>query len=135
MPLIDINLNPSTRHLRQFGFASLIALPGLTWMFTENSAWTGIAACIGVGLLALSWVLPVTVLPAFVGLSLITAPIGIVVGEVVLLLVYIGVFVPISGVMKIIGRDPIHKRPDPNADSYWESREQVDKVSRYYRQF
>ena len=75
MALIETNWNPTSRQLRQFGGLCLMALPLLAWIWSGNL--TVIATFAGVGLLIgiVAGVYPKGILPLYVGLMLITAPI------------------------------------------------------------
>lgn len=82
----------------------------------------------------LSWWLPAAVAPLFSGVMLITFPIGWMLSEVVLLLVYALVFVPMGITFRCLGRDRLHRRIDRSRDSYWEAKPQSRSLAHYYRQ-
>jgi hypothetical protein len=61
--------------------------------------------------------------------------IGLVIANVLLGIVFY-VFVTGIGVMlKLIGRDAMHRRPDRSAKTYWRDAEQPSDPRRYYSQF
>jgi hypothetical protein len=45
------------------------------------------------------------------------------------------VFTPIGLFFRLIGRDPLHRRFQPEADTYWVGRRPATDVRRYFRQF
>ena len=144
MSLIELNREPSVRQLRQFGAASLVMLPLLTWWWGSDSLklggggdarWIGGAAAVG-GLLALlSWIYPKAVKPVFLGLSLLTLPIGLVMGELILLMIFFGVFLPIGFIFILLRRDGLERRFSPDAASYWRPKAQAEKPSDYFHQW
>jgi hypothetical protein len=53
----------------------------------------------------------------------------------VLAMVYYGIFTPIGLGLRLMGRDPLRRRFDPQARSYWVDRRAPADVKRYFRQF
>lgn len=135
MAIVEINFSPSERQLRQFGAVCLVALPLLTWLWTRDSVSTGWAAGAGLLTAATGFAAPNFLRPVFVGLSLITLPVGLVLGEIAMLLLYFGVFLPMSVLMRIVGRDSLQRRPQPNRTTWWERRKPRTGVRSYYQQF
>lgn len=134
MSLIDINWSPSDRQLRQFGCIALVALPALGWLWGAGSTLVGSLAAAGLVLAALGFVAPIALKPLFVGLSVVTMPIGMVVGEITMALVYYGVFVPIGLLLRLTGRDVLHKGLDRGGKTYWEPKKKPAGMASYYRQ-
>ena len=143
MKLIDINRNPTDRQLQQFGVAALIFLPLIGWLATgkprtieaANLPLLGGLAAVGLVLAVLGFIKPKALGPVFVGASLITLPIGLVVGEAVLLVIFYGLFAPMGLVFRLIGRDALQRRLDRGVTTYWQNKRQPDSPARYYRQF
>ncbi len=143
MRLVGINRNPSERHLRQFGWCALAALPLLGWARTDwalPSAWDSsqrlVFACLlaaGAALAVLGQLRPRALRPLFLAASFTTLPIGLVIGELLLATVYFLVFTPVALVFRLIGRDSL-RRPEPAAASYWQPRAQPQDPLQYYRQ-
>lgn len=135
MSLIEINWSPSQKQLRQFGLLCLLALPLLGWLWGGNS--TSIVTLLGVASLItiLAFVQPRCVSPLFVGLILLAAPIGMVVGELAMLLIYFGIFLPISLLFRISRRDALQLRIDREAQTYWQAKPEPKDISSYYRRY
>lgn len=134
MALIEANWRPTTRQLRQFGVACLVAFPLLGWIWGAAASvllWLVVAgaACALVG-----FVFPKLLVPLFVGITAVTLPIGIVVGELGLLFLYFFVLLPIGLTFRLLGRDPLEREADPEAESYWRARGQGVDPASYYRQ-
>jgi hypothetical protein len=134
MGLIEANWNPTTRQLRQFGVVCLLLLPMLAWLWSGDSFMIMTLAGIGLLILVVAGVYPKGVLPLYIALTVITTPIGFVVGEVALFLIYITVFLPIGIVFRVMSRDRLRLRIDRQANSYWQPKRPPRSVASYYRQ-
>jgi hypothetical protein len=74
--------------------------------------------------------------PVFVGFSRATRPIGVVVSTVLLLVVHLAVITPIGLLLRLFRRDPLERRSDPSAPTYWVGRDaDRSEPKRYLRQF
>jgi hypothetical protein len=148
MAFIEINWHPDRRRLRGFGLAALAALAALgLWVWWRHSlfgfalgdraaevaAWALWAAAGACGVLAAA--APACLRPLYLALSLLGAPIGLVVSYVVLAIVYYGILTPIGLAMRLAGRDPLHRKFDRSAGTYWVPRGGAPEPKRYFRQF
>ena len=145
--MIEINLKPDLRTLRQFGF---IAVAGFA--FLAVLAWTealvfsfglGLArpyvagglVAVGVLSLLLSLIYPRANLGLYLGLTVIAYPIGFVLSYVVMGTLFFLVITPMGLVLRLLGRDPMERRMLPESESYWvEGRRQRPSES-YFKQF
>lgn len=134
MALIQTNWNPTNRQLRQFGCICLVVLPLLGWLWSASSTVLTVLFAIGVLVAITAWLFPKAVLPVFLALMLITTPIGMAVGELAMLLIYLAVFLPIGILFKFLSRDRLQLRLDRKATSYWQRKHQPRSVASYYRQ-
>ncbi|MDZ4852480.1 MAG: hypothetical protein SGI77_24590 [Pirellulaceae bacterium] len=134
MALIEANWNPTNRQLQQFGVVGAIVVPVAGWMWGASP--NAIAVMAGVGFLfaCLAAAAPRLIAPIFVGLMLISLPIGVVVGEIVLVLVYGLVFVPIGIGFRLVNRDRLKLRFSTKSKSYWTPKAQAKSVAKYYHQ-
>jgi len=132
--LVQINWNPSDRQLRQFGIVSLVAFPLLAWLWKASLAVVVGFGLAGAGLALLGLTFPRALKPIFLGLMLVSLPIGLVVGEAAMLVIYYGVFLPIGLVFRILGRDSLEMRFDRQAVTYWRPKPQPRGPASYYRQ-
>jgi len=132
--MFHVNLKPSIRQLRQFGVIGMIALPtlGFLWTWDASTLMWSLPAGLIIGAGA-QWA-PRALLPLYVTLTVITLPIGIVVGEICLLSIYFGLIVPLGLVFRLVGRDALELRPARDADTLWRPRSPRRKASSYYRQ-
>jgi hypothetical protein len=146
--MIEINWHPDRRRLRGFGLAALVAFAALgAWVWVRHSiigfALGGAAAETAAGVLwaaagacgALAAAAPACLRPLYVALSLLGAPIGFVLSYVILAIVYYGILTPIGLAMRLAGRDPLHRKFDRSAGTYWVRRDGATGARRYFRQF
>jgi hypothetical protein len=148
MPMIEINWIPSRGHLRVFGVGALVVFGALgTWLFFSHrffgleipeSTAEALAYALW-ALAALSGILaaaaPAALRPLYIVLLIISVPIGWLVSHVVLAVVYYGILTPIGLALRLCGRDPLCRKFDPQAPSYWVDRPPARNVKSYFRQF
>jgi hypothetical protein len=94
----------------------------------------GSLAAVGGVLVWLSVVAPRYVRPVFIVASVVTYPIGLVVGELMLLVIYFSVFTPVAVVFRLIGRDALERKIDRGAATYWRVKERRGDAASYFRQ-
>jgi hypothetical protein len=145
--LVELNLRPDARILRQFGF---IALGGFGLMavlaFREAAMFrfglgearvpvAGALAGIGVLSAIFSLLYPKANLPIYVGLSVVFFPLGFVFSYVLLGLLFVIVIGPVSVLVRLFVRDPMNRGYDSAARSYWTAAEKHRAKDSYFRQF
>jgi hypothetical protein len=118
MRLVEVVWKPTDRQLRQFGVTLLVALPLLGWLWGFDGRAIAILAAVGVALAGLGFLSAPALKPLFLALSLITLPIGLVVGELVLALVFFGVIWPLAALFRVLGRDALQRKLEPEVLSY-----------------
>ena len=134
MKLVEINWHPTERQLRQFGLICLFALPGVGWIWGASSLVIGILAVVGLLLAGIGSFFPVGLKPLFLALTIVTTPIGMVVGELAMLLIYFGVLMPLGLFFRLIKRDALQRKINRDAETYWEKKKQPTSIASYYRQ-
>ena len=135
MSLVEINWKPTDRQLRQFGIICFGALPFLSWLWGGNLSTVGWFAAVGFALALTGWVLPRALKYVFIALIVVTIPIGLVVGELAMLIIFLFVFLPIGVIFKLAKRDGLQLKLDRSATTYWQVKKQPRNVSSYYHQF
>ncbi len=140
MALIEINRDPTTRQLRQFGGLWLVALSllaVLAWRSGRPVAVVSALAALAVLVPVVGWVVPRVLRWVWIGMSVVAWPIGTVVSFSVLTLVFVAVVTPVGLVMRLLGRDPLERRFEPDSASYWTLRAEEGSADlrRYLRQF
>ncbi len=138
MTIADFKINPSAKILREFGIIALFgfglvgALLGLKW-----EAWTAsyMLWALGAVSFVLALVQPRLLLPLYVVLMVVAFPIGFVISNVILLALYFGLFTPFSMVFRLIGRDTMKRKFEPEAESYWIKRTGSTPASQRFKQY
>ena len=134
MKLVEVNWNPSKRQLRQFAAICLFALPLLGWIWGGSWTTIGWLAAAGCAIGFVGALAPVANKPLFIALTLITLPIGMVVGELTLLLVFFGILLPLGLYFRLIKRDALQLKLDRTCLTYWQPKKSPSGLASYYRQ-
>jgi hypothetical protein len=134
----DLQLPPTPRVLRQFAAAWLVIL--LAWAAQQGLARGHRTAALVLGALAVAAGLPGLLAPAairwlYVGCMIVAFPVGWVVSQVLLGLLFYGVMTPVALFFRWRGRDPLHRAPPGNRASCWAPKTQPRDVRRYFRQY
>ena len=136
MSLIRITHRPSPRQLSVFALAWLVfaGLLGLAqWMHGRPAValacWT-LAGLVPLG--GAVWREGLRRL--YVGLSYATYPVGFVVSSLMLGVLYYGVLTPVGLILRLCRYDPLHRRFEHGAESYWQPRPDRREPASYFRQ-
>ena len=134
-----INRDPSTAQVRQFARLWLplfgLVMAGLQWSRGAAPAVVLSIAGTAAALSVVCWLSPGFARRLFVGLVLVTAPIGWVVGTALMALIYYLVLTPVALFRRWRGVDLLHLRRDAGAASYWHARPERTGVERHFSQF
>ncbi len=133
----EIQLNPPTRTLRQFAILWILFFTALAfWQgVLRGRVWLGvILGILAVTIGPLGLFLPAAMRWIYVSWMAIAFPIGWTVSQIVLGLLFYGIFTPIGLVFRLIGRDPLHVRSRPDKDSYWSTKPRPASMRRYFDQ-
>lgn len=142
-PFKDVNWNPGVAGRRKFALSLIIGFPILAtilavvmWLsfhaWKPFSLWLGaIGAAVGV----VFWLIPQIARPFYVVWYFLGCCVGIVMGNTLFALFYYLMLTPIGLVMRLLGHDPLRRKFDRSAASYWRDAEKGVDPKRYYRQF
>jgi hypothetical protein len=130
------NWYPGNKQLRQFAAACLPGFGLIGWMVLHKTGsmtaaqvlWSigGVAFLMGLAI-------PRSVQPLYSLLMFITLPIGWLVSNLLLRVIFYCVLTPIGLVFRMSGRDALHLKRQ-NVQSYWKDRPQRLNLADYYRQ-
>lgn len=147
MAMIEVNWNPDRRQCRVFGLASLVVFGALGgWAFFRHSIFgfglaagagqvTGLVLCLlGLACGVLALIAPRALRWLYVGLSAVTLPIGLVISNVLVAVLFYAVFTPTALFFRLIGRDPLHRKFEPGTRTYWTPRKPRADIRRYFHQ-
>lgn len=145
--IIEINLNPDDRTLRHFGwialagFSLLALLAWKAWLVFASGlgqtrpAVSGAFLVLGVLSAFFSIAVPKANRPLYVLLTLLSYPIGFVVSHVIMLALFYGLLTPVGLLFRLLGRDPLQRRFEPDSTSYWVAARDRRPVDSYFKQF
>jgi hypothetical protein len=145
--LTKINLHPTNRQLRQFGFIALVAFGVLgalvEWRgglfgfhFGDAARWVSYSLwALGVVSALLSLVYPAGNRFLFLALTIVTYPIGTVVSFVLMAIFFYGIVTLFAIVFRLIGRDVMKRKFEPEASTYWAPHTSPASIKRYFQQF
>jgi hypothetical protein len=138
MAMIEINWSPGNKELRNFGRIALIALLIITLLFYWKGLaldWALIIFAAGVVIFIVSLISLQLTRIIYLGLTLVTLPIGLVISHVLLAVLYFLLITPMGLLFRLIGRDLMHRKFDVDTKSYWHPRDTPKDIERYFRQF
>ncbi len=134
-------LDVGKKHVRSFGYlvgGALMALALVGLWRRGGAANVTVYALLGSGgaLAALALAAPAALRPLYrvwMGLALV---LGFVMTRVILTLVFFLVITPVGWIMRALGKDPLHRRSDRSAASYWIEKTPPDpspkRLEKYY---
>ena len=142
--MIKLDLDPPQGQLKQFAFIAVLGLPliavvvlrfaGLGWgaAVTHPAVlWTLAAGVLQLVLFLLGF-RPLT-RAVYAVLMVVALPIGVVLSHVLMAAIFYLVITPIGLVFRLVGRDTMGRKPDPNARSYWQERDTSRPASSYFK--
>jgi hypothetical protein len=138
MAMVAIDWDPQPKQLRQFAWigGAVLLLLG-AWRLAEHG-WSSLPAMLfGCGgLLAVVGISqPQSLRHVYIGAMAATYPIGWAMSHVILSLIYFGVFTPVALAFRMVGRDPLERRFEREAATYWRPKRRTANMRRYLRQY
>lgn len=143
-PFKEINWSPDVKARRQFALSLIIGLPSVAvvmlligrlasgeWKTTVPFYLGSIGCALGVVL----WLVPQIAKPFYMVWYALAASIGLVMSNLIVALIYLVVVTPVGLLMRLIGRRPLARKPDPSATTYWRDAGPEPEARRYYRQY
>jgi len=139
MALVAFNSKPTDAQLKWFGCVwlplSLVAIGCAVWLKAGVDLVMMIAASLTAVSILLAAIAPRSLKPAFVGLLVVTFPIGFVVSHVMMAMVFFALVTPLALALRLFGHDALSLRFEKDAKSYWIPHAERAPVTRYFRQF
>jgi len=138
MGLIRIDHNPSRRQLNVFGAIWLVffgVVGAIVWHSNRSVTAAAVVWTLAAAVPAVGWAVPPFLRIIYVSMAYASFPIGLVISHVILAAVYYLVFAPVGWTMRCFGYDPMSRRFDRSAETYWCRRERNGGLDWYFRQF
>lgn len=138
MAVIYVNWNPPPSQLRLFAVLETFFFGIVAGVVLQRGGSVEVAVAVfvvaaAVGLLGL--LRPRWIRPVYIVWMAAVYPLGWVVSHVVLAAVFYLLFTPVGLVMRLAGHDPMERRFEPEAGTYWKPRTQPNDASRYFKQY
>jgi len=136
--LIEINWHPSPKDLHIFALLVVVAAAAVGGVVYWRNDSISAPACILGGALAVAIVgrsYPVILRYIYTAWMLLALPIGWLVSHLLMAAVYYLVLTPIGVVMRLAGRDPLQRKFDRSAKTYWQPSAAEPDLDRYFLQF
>ena len=139
----DVNWNPARAECQSFGrtLALGFIVIGLAlellarWKTGHWQAWPlwlgGTCSALG----AICWTFPVVARPIYVIWHAVGGVLGFCISNLLLILVFYLVITPVGLLVRLFGKDPLERKWDVDAGSYWRDAEKPVDATRYFRQF
>jgi hypothetical protein len=134
----DIDFRPPRKTLRQFAGLWLAFFGGLAlWqgLVRGHAGLAGVFAVLALTIGPLGLVRPGWLRPIYVGWMILAFPIGWTISQVILALMFYGLFTPIALVFRLLGRDVLHRARRPGMESYWTPKPAAADLRSYFKQF
>ncbi len=134
-------VDTSKKALRSFGWVVggvLLVIAAVVWWRNDFTLTTAAYVLGGIGgaLVVLGLAAPVVLKPVYRVWMALAVVMGFIMTRVILSVVYYLVMTPIGLVMRLFGKDPMHRRIDPDAASYWIEKsyddESPERLEKYY---
>ena len=138
MTWTDIDFDPADRVLRQFAGAWLVVLGALganQWLLRGNARVGLVLVVVALVIGTVGLLRPKSVRWIFVAATVAAFPIGWVVSQVMLLVMFIGVITPVALLFKLQGRDRLWRKRPSGQQTYWKPKATMRDVRRYLRQY
>jgi hypothetical protein len=134
----DVSLNPAPKVLRQFagGWLVFISAAGAYQWLARGHERVGqgmIAAALVIGLLGL--IKPTAIRWLFVAAMVLAFPIGLVVSQLMLAIMFYLVITPVAMFLRLRERDLLDRKPAPGRASFWAKKTTPQDVRSYFRQY
>jgi Saxitoxin biosynthesis operon protein SxtJ len=134
----DIQFDPPRKTLRQFAGLWLVSFGGMAlWqgLVRERAGLASLLAVLALTIGPLGLARPDWMRRIYVGWMILAFPIGWTVSQVMLAVIFFGLFTPIGFLFRLLGRDPLHRTRRPELESYWAPKPTPTDLRRYFKQF
>lgn len=136
--MIDMTRKPKPQDLRWFGAIVLVFFSALAAVARFKLHAPAVAAALlgaGVVLAAAYYLIRPLRVPLYLAWMRIFFPLGWFVSHTIVAVIYYLVVTPIGLLMRLFGRDPMQRRLDSGATTYWTPTRRETTLSQYFRQY
>ena len=132
------SIGHTRQQLRSFGvLVGGVLLAIGAFLYWRASGAAPIVTGVGALLVLTGLVVPRVLKPVYIPWMALAVLLGFVMTRVILTVVFVVLFVPIGLIMRLVGRDPLSRKIDREADTYWkqrppESMSARERMTRYF---
>jgi hypothetical protein len=134
----DIQFSPPRKTLRQFAGLWIAFFGGFAlwqWLMRGHPTAAVVFGLLAVTVGPIGLVRPDWLKPIYVAWMVLAFPIGWTVSQVILAVMFYGLFMPIGLMFRLFGRDPLHRTRRPGVETYWAPKLAPTGPGRYFEQF
>jgi hypothetical protein len=134
----DIQFRPPEKMLRQFAGLWLVffgALASWQWLWRDRPTAALIIGTLAVTIGPIGLIWPRLIRPIYVAWMVVAFPIGWIVSNEVLALIFYGLFTPVALFFRLRGRDPLMRRARPVGETYYLPKSTPADMRQYLRQY
>lgn len=131
----DLPFQPTRRVLRQFAAACLVILLACAAPQRGNHGAAIVLGALALGVGGLGLLAPAALRWLYVGCMVVAFPLGWLVSQAVLALLFYGLITPLALLFRLRRRDPLRRARPPECASYWIAKPPPPELRRYFRQY
>ena len=134
----DLNFRPEPKVLRQFALLWLVFFIGFgtfQWLARGNTNIGTILGAIGGVLGILGLIRPDAIRWLYIVCMAVSFPIGWLLSQVMLAVLFYAIITPIALLFRLRGRDLLQRKRDPDQKSLWLPKSLPQDVRSYFRQY
>lgn len=139
MSLIEINRNPGPKELRNFATIALIASALLSLLLRLlkglSIQWAAIIFAAGIVIFISKFISLRFTRIFYLALIFLTYPIGFVISFILLAAFYFLLLSPLAIFFRLLRCDPLRRKSNRSAKSYWLAHRPPEGLERYFQQF
>ena len=127
----------TVRTLREFAGLCVLFFGGIAcwqWLGRDHPTAAVANGTLALVLGALGLIRPQVLGPPFVGWMALVAPVGWVVSQIILAVLFYGLFAPIQLLFRLVGQDPLARQFPTAQETYWIRKDPAPSVQSYFRQ-
>jgi hypothetical protein len=115
--------------------AFLLAWAAHQWLARGHQKTALVLGALAVVVGGLGFVAPATIRWIYVGAMMVAFPVGWVVSQIMLALMFYVVITPMALFFRVRGRDLLHRAPSRGRESFWTAKSLPQDLRRYFRQY
>jgi len=122
----NVIVSADKKKLRQFGLTIgfFILIVSIYFFFKKKDVGSYLAG-FGILFILFGWMVPVVLKPIYIVWMSAAATMGFIMTRIILSVLFLFLFMPASLAMRILRKDPLKEKIEPNKQSYWIKRKSI----------